>query len=164
MHYYGTIIGGESLAHHGVIGMRWGIRHDRRVKSSKRGYKAKRKALKRNKSISKKQRRYRVKQAKGKWMNEREKAANRLYPLNSKGLNRKLARDTSANTLAKAAIFGDQGTVAYDSQRGRGRPRIVAATAGAATRAAVHVPVVGKGVTGASYAYYFANRRARKKG
>jgi hypothetical protein len=162
MHYYGTIRSGDFLAHHGVIGMRWGIRHDRRVKSTGRAYKAKRKALRKDKTLTREQRKEERSKSKEEWLSAREDAANRLYPLNSKGLNRKLARDSTANALAKAAIFGDLGAAAYNSQRGRGRSRVVATAAGGVTRAAMLTPAM-PGLLGASMAYGASNEAARRR-
>ena len=160
--YYAVVREGDSLKHFGVLGMRWGIRHDRRVKAAKAMYKTNRKAINRDKSLSKGQKQKKIAASREQWMKERESAANRLYSLNGKEVNRTIARQSSGKTLAKAALMGSEGSLTYQKVKAKTGSRTKAALAGAATSAAQGVPYLGLGVQGASWAYYAKNRQARK--
>lgn len=111
MNYYAVERTGSSdtLEHFGVLGMRWGVRHDRRVKMAKARFKTDRKAINKDKSLSKTQKTRKIAASREQWMKEREKAANRLYSLNSKAANRKIARESTGKTLAKVALMGSAG-------------------------------------------------------
>lgn len=160
--YYAVVREGDSLQHFGVLGMRWGVRHDRRVRAAKAMYKTNRKAINRDKSLSKGQKQKKIAASREEWMRERENAANRLYSLNSKGLNRKIARDSSAKTLAKVALMGSKGAALYNSRRGKGRSRLSSGAAGM-IKGAVDSTSLGLATDIASNYYYLKNRRARKK-
>jgi hypothetical protein len=98
-------------------------------------------------------------------MKQRESAANRLYSLNSKGLNKKLARDSVAKTAAKTFLFGSKGAALYNDQssRSKGKGRLRGAAAATALGAAERLPFVGLGTEAASIGYYVANRKRRKR-
>jgi len=161
--YYAVVREGDSLKHFGVLGMRWGVRHDRRVKAAKAMYKTNRKTINKDKSLSKGQKQRKIAASREEWMKERESAANRLYSLNSKGLNQKIARDSSAKTFAKVALMGSKGAAVYNSQRGKGRSRLRAGAAGMAKSMLDATPYVGTATDIASNVYYLKNREARKK-
>lgn len=133
MNYYAVerTVSSDTLEHFGVLGMRWGVRHDRRVRMAKARFKTDRSAASREQ-----------------WMKERENAANRLYSLNGKEMNRKIARQSSKKTVAKAALLGSTGSAIYDKMRSRGHGRVVSGVVGAAGNALNGIP---------SYAYYAAN-------
>lgn len=160
--YYAVVREGDSLQHFGVLGMRWGVRHDRRVKAAKAMYKTNRKAINKDKSRFKGQKQRKIAASREEWMKERESAANRLYSLNSKGLNQKIARDSSAKTLAKVALMGSKGAALYNSRRGKGRSRLASGAAGM-VKGAVDSSGLGLVTDVASNYYYLKNRRARKK-
>lgn len=150
--YYAVVREGDSLQHFGVLGMRWGIRHDRRVKAAKAMYKTNRKAINRDKSLSKGQKQKKIAASREEWMKERESAANRLYSLNGKGMNSKIARQSSKKTIAKAALLGSTGSAMYDKMRSKGsgrlRSAVVSGTVGRIDSALAGVPSLG---------YYAAN-------
>lgn len=160
MNYYAVERTGSSdtLEHFGVLGMRWGVRHDRRVKMAKARFKTDRKAINRDKSLSKTQKTRKIAASREQWMKERERAANRLYSLNSKAANRKIARESTGKTLAKVALMGSAGAAQYNRSRAKGGSRVGSAAKGVAKynldRLALGIPSVG---------YYVKNRRARKK-
>ena len=161
--YYAVVREGDSLQHFGVLGMRWGVRHDRRVKAAKAMYKTNRKAINKDKSLSKGQKQKKIAASREQWMKERENAANRLYSLNSKGLNRKIARDSSAKTLAKVSLMGSKGAALYNSRRGKGHSRLSSGLAGVAKNAIDNTPYLGFATDVASWTYYNKNKQARKK-
>ena len=128
--YYAVVREGESLQHFGVLGMRWGIRHDRRVKAAKATYRTNRRAINKNKSLSKEQKQKKIAASREEWMKERENAANRLYSLNGKAMNKKIARQSSGKTLAKSMLMGSAGAAAYDKMRVSGGGRLGSAVKG----------------------------------
>ena len=130
--YYAIVRSGaeDSLQHYGIVGMRWGIRHDRRVKAAKAMYKTNRKAITRDKSLSKDQKKTKIAASREQWMKERENAANRLYSLNSKETNRRVARMSSGKTYLLANTLGSYGALKYEASRAKGRGRLRAAAAG----------------------------------
>lgn len=149
--YYAVERTGEYLEHYGVLGMRWGIRHDRRVKYAKSRYKTVKKQMKKDRNLSDDQKARKVGKAREDWMQEREAAANRLYTLNSKGVNRKLARQSSAKTLAKTGLMGSYGALTYDRLRDKGVNKLAS---GVADNYLYNAP---------GTAEYFYQRRLRKK-
>ena len=114
--YYAVVRSGQedTLEHHATLGMHWSIRRDRRVEMAKDKYRADKKAINKDKSLSKTQKTRKIAASREQWMKERENAANRLYSLNSKGANKKLARDSGAKTLAKAYLTTSAGAAAYN--------------------------------------------------
>lgn len=166
MNYYAVVRSGseDTLEHFGVLGMRWGVRHDRAVRAAKAKFKTNKREINRDKSLSKEEKKHKIAGSREEWMQEREKAANRLYSLNSKGLNRKIARDSSAKTLAKVALMGSNGTVTYNSMRAKGNSRAMSGFGGLATNAVSNAPYLGAAYNAATIGYYVKNRKARKKG
>lgn len=148
----------DTLEHFGVLGMRWGIRHDRRVKAAKALYKTRRREIKKDRSLDKATKQRRITASREQWMRERENAANRLYSYNGKEMNRKIARQSSKKTLAKAYLLGSSGAAAYDKMRSKGHGRMSSALVGAG---ASYVDSALLGIP--SLGYYVKNRRARKK-
>lgn len=157
---YSVVREGETdeLKHYGVLGMRWGIRHDRRVKYAKNRYKTIRKDTKRQKGITVAEKKKRIAVAKEDYMQERENAANRLYSLNSKKMNRTVARDSVGKTLAKTYLLGSAGAMQYDRSRANGHGRVVSGLAGLGYNAASQY--TGRAIDNAEY---LAQRSARKK-
>lgn len=158
--YYAVVRSGQedTLEHFGVLGMRWGVRHDRRVRMAKARFKTNKKAINKDKSLSKTQKTKKIAASREQWMKERENAANRLYSLNPKGANKKLARDSGAKTLAKAYLMGSAGAAAYNRSRAAGHGRVGSYVTGSVKnqldRYAFGIPSLG---------YYVKNRKARKK-
>lgn len=160
MNYYAVERTGSSdtLEHFGVLGMRWGVRHDRRVRMAKARFKTDRKAINRDKSLSKTQKTRKIAASREQWMKEREKAANRLYSLNGKEMNRRIARQSSKKTVAKAMLLGSTGSAMYDNMRAKGHGRVlsgvVGGTVGRVDGQLLNLPSLG---------YYVANRARRPK-
>lgn len=121
--YYAVVREGDSLQHYGVLGMRWGIRHDRRVRAAKAMYKTNRKAIKRDKSLSKDQKRKKIAASREQWMKERVASANRLYSKHDKATNERIARMSSRKTFAQASLLGSYGALKYNDSRAHGVKR-----------------------------------------
>ena len=133
--YYAVVRDGDSLQHHGVLGMRWGIRHDRRVRAAKAMYKTNRKAIKRDKSLSKDQKQRKIAASREQWMKERVASANRLYSKQDKATNERIARMSSRKTFAQASLLGSYGALKYNQSRANGSARLrSAARAASANR------------------------------
>lgn len=159
--YYAVIRSGSSdtLEHFGVLGMRWGIRHDKRVKAAKATYRTNRKAIKKDSSLSKAQKKKKIAASREEWMQERENAANRLYSRNSREANRRVARMSSGKAYLLSKTLGSHGALKYTESRAKGHGRLRSAAVGTARQIADNATLgVGSGVE------YIRNRRARKKG
>ena len=115
---------------------------------AKAKFRTDRKAINKDKSLSKTQKTRKIAASREQWMKEREKAANRLYSLNGKEMNRRIARQSSKKTIAKAALLGSTGSAIYDKMRSKGHGRVTSGIVGAAGNALNGIP---------SYAYYAAN-------
>ena len=166
MNYYAVVRSGseDTLEHFGVLGMRWGVRHDPKVLAAKKKYKTDKKEINRDKTLSEAQRRHKIAGSREEWMKQREEAANRLYPLNSKGLNQKVARDSSAKVAAKTALFGSKGAVVYNSMKGHGDSRAVSGLHAFGANVLSKAGILGPAYEAASIGYYLKNRKARKRG
>lgn len=157
--YYAVVRSGfeDTLEHFGVLGMRWGIRHDRRVRAAKALYKTRRREIKKDRSLDKATKQRRITASREQWMKERENAANRLYSYNGKAMNRKIARQSTKKTIAKVALLGSAGSAAYDKMRSKGSRRLSSAVVGRATG------IVDDSLLGIpSIGYYAANVAKRK--
>ncbi len=105
--------GSEALAHYGVLGMRWGVRHDKGFRGAKASAKAAYKnamqgaASRGEKAKAKEQYRNSINEAK-------VKAANRLYSTNSTEANRRIQTRSTAKTIGMSALLGSYGTMHYD--------------------------------------------------
>lgn len=87
------------LAHYGVLGMRWGVRHDKQYKSEKAAIKSSGKDKASQKAA----------------LNEAKvKAANRLYSTNSEEANRRIQTRSTAKTIGATALLGSYGMLHYD--------------------------------------------------
>lgn len=148
---------GESLQHYGVLGMRWGVRHDKQYKSDKAKITAayrqdleragqKYKRDKNEKALDVAENRAELKRRKA--INDAKvKTANRLYSRNSQEANRRIQTRGTAGTLGLSALLGSYGTMHYDRARsegmGVGRSAVRGALAGYANRlstAAMPIP------------------------
>lgn len=100
--------GTEALAHYGVLGMRWGVRHDK-------GYKASVKSIKQSfKGQHGKEARIAKKNA----INDaKTAAADRLYSTNSSATNRKIQTRSKLGTLGMTALYSSYGAMHYDRAR-----------------------------------------------
>jgi hypothetical protein len=156
--YYGIVRSGaeDILEHHGVLGMRWGIRHDRRVKAAKQLYKIRRKTIKKDKTLTKAQKQKRITASREEWMKERERAANRLYSLQDKETNRRVARMTSRGTIGKSLLMGSYGALKYTDSRAHGAGKFMSYARGSSAEA--HNNAVGGRL---AWEEYFQNRNAR---
>lgn len=158
MSEYYAVVRSDSLQHYGVVGMRWGIRHDKSVRAAKALYKANRKAIKSDKSLTKAQRKKKIAASREEWMQERENAANRLYSRNSREANRRIARMSSGKVYLLSKTLGSHGALKYTESRAKGHGRLRSAAVGTARQIADNATLgVGSGVE------YVRNRRARKK-
>lgn len=140
----------DELTHYGVLGMRWGVRHDRAYKTSRGNLKRKTKAnkraikgnlkaesrnIKKNSNLTKADRRNQTKQLKADTRQALKKnkadskqagkdlkvaTANRLYPVNSNAVNRKVILEGKGKTFLKSALLGSYGALTYDQIRGSG--------------------------------------------
>lgn len=130
--YYAVVRSGaeDTLEHYGVLGMRWGIRHDRRVKAAKALYKTRRREIKKDKTLDKATKQRRITASREQWMKERENAANRLYPLQDKRTNRRVARMSSKGALGLSTLYGSYGALAYSNARAKGQSKTNAYAAG----------------------------------
>lgn len=155
--YYAVVREGDSLKHYGVLGMRWGIRHDRRVQAAKAKYKTNRKVIKGDKSLSKDQKQRKIAASREQWMKERESAANRLYSLNSKEVNSRVARMSSRKAIGQSSLMGSYGALQYNRLRSKGHGRVSASLIGGyanrANNALLGIP---------STKEYLRNRKARQ--
>lgn len=158
--YYAVVRTGteDTLQHYGVLGMRWGIRHDRRVRMAKASYKTQRKALKKSGAIKTASGQRKLAASREEWMKQRESAANRLYSKNSKETNRRIARMSSKQALGQSYLMGSYGALKYNQNRARGKGKVSSFMKG---RIADTVNNGLYGVPGT--VEYLRNRRARKK-
>lgn len=156
--YYAVVREGDSLKHYGVLGMRWGIRRDRRVKAAKAMYKTNRKAIKKDKSLSKTQKQKKIAASREEWMKERENAANRLYSKNSTAMNSRIARMSSKKALAQSYLMGSYGAKEYNRMRANGHGRYMSYRHGNLANS-VNMITLG----GANARDTIRNRKARKK-
>lgn len=99
--------GSEVLAHYGVLGMRWGVRHDKEYKSEKKGIK---KSDEYKGFKNRKERKNAINDAK-------VRAADRLYSTNSTATNRKIQTRSTAKTLGMSALYSSYGALHYDRAR-----------------------------------------------
>lgn len=146
--------GSEALAHYGVLGMRWGVRHDDKYKAQKQGIKSQIKAKVKSGQLTRSQ-------AKAQKKSQLDKAkietANRLYSGNSKAANKRIQTRSTAKTLGMSALLGSYGALEYDRSRGEGQGRGKAAVKGVLMNAGDNM--LGKGW---STADYLNDRGARK--
>lgn len=156
--YYGIVRSGaeDTLEHFGVLGMRWGIRHDRRVKAAKKLYKIRRKTIKKDKTLTKAQKQKKITASREEWMKEREKAANRLYSFNDRETNRRVARMTSRGAIGKSLLMGSYGALKYTDSRAHGAGKFMSYIRG--SNAQEHNDAVGGRIAEEEY---FRNRNAR---
>ena len=163
--------GSEALVHYGVLGMRWGVRHDKEYKSDKAKIKnAYRQELERAKQSYKRSgNESALETAEGRAEAKRRKAindakvktANRLYSTNSEETNRRIQTASTGKTLAKSALLGSYGALHYTRARGEGKGRGRSAVRGVLARA---IPGSG-GLDGiAGLHNYAVDRAARKRG
>lgn len=112
--------GTEALAHYGVMGMRWGVRHDDKYKAKKAGIKSSIKAKVKSGQMTRKE-------GKASMRSQIDKAkvdtANRLYSGNSKEANRRIQTRSTAKTLGLSSLMGSYGTMQYDRSRAEGAGR-----------------------------------------
>lgn len=145
--YYGALQSNHpnSLKHYGVLGMRWGVRHDKAnkyaTKTIKRNARAAKKRIKeaRSAAVDKtrtKEERKQVKQTYKKaikGVNKQTKraiaksqlsAADRLYSMNSSSANRKVINEGRGKTALKTMLMGSYGALKYDQIRASGSGRV----------------------------------------
>ena len=166
----------EELQHYGVLGMRWGVRHDKEYKAQKSKItNAYRKDLEKSQSLYKSERsKYgrneadrraekRGDSAEAKRRNAINKAkvdtANRLYSGNSKEANRRIQTRSTAKTLGISGLLGSYGALQYDRARAEGNSKGKAAVKGTLARLGDTALSNAVGVTD-----YLQDRQARKMG
>ena len=158
--YYAVVRSGaeDTLQHYGVLGMRWGIRRDRRVRMAKASYKTQRKALKKSGAIKTSSGQRKLAASREQWMKQRENAANRLYSKNSKETNRRIARMSSKQALGQSYLMGSYGALKYNQNRASGK-RKVSSFMDARVKDTLNNALLGA----PEITEYLMNRRARKK-
>lgn len=125
--YYGTMVQnhGECIKHYGVLGMRWGVRHDRRYSSVRKAKKrelknyANKQRLKARDTNTKYDRqsvKNKKRAIKQELANRRVAVANSRYPELSKRANRKIQTEGMGKTLAKSAALGSTGALYYNKK------------------------------------------------
>lgn len=151
--------GTEALAHYGVLGMRWGVRHNRAYKSAKKAAIKQYKADKKQDGLKRKDKKQLKADLKNKINDEKVNAANKLYSHNSVEANRRIQTRSTAKTLGATAIFGSYGAMhrdrAYAEHGKAGKAAVRGLLAGELNRLAAPVPGIHN---------YVKDRRARKTG
>lgn len=143
------------LQHYGVLGMRWGVRHDKQYKAEKR-------SIKKDPNLKGGKNKAARKEAIN---NAKVKAANRLYSHNSESTNRKIQTRSTARTLGMTALYSSYGAMHYDRARqgdgyGRGKSAVRGLLAGYANNISKSViPVMG--IAGTHN--YLKDRSARRR-
>lgn len=135
MNYYAVVRSGSEdvLQHHGVLGMRWGVRHDRAVRAAKAKFRTDKRDIRRDKSLSKDEKRSRIAASREAWMRERVRSANRLYSKQDKATNERIARMSTRKTIGQSMLLGSYGALKYNDSRAHGVGRFKsAARAGSA--------------------------------
>ena len=96
----------KELIHYGVLGMRWGVRHDKEYKSGMKSLKSR--GLSRDQFVKER-------------AALRLKTANRLYNKNSSKMNNRIVNRNAIGTAAMSSLLGSYGTMRYDQARARGK-------------------------------------------
>lgn len=134
--------GSEALVHYGVLGMRWGVRHDKQYKAQRDKIldAAKKKKVQNEVGmmVARKTGKYsrqdlrdtykrhqrEIKDSTKKAINKAKvDTANRLYSTNSQETNRRIQTASTGKTLAKSALMGSYGALHYTRARGEGYGR-----------------------------------------
>lgn len=150
--------GSEALAHYGVLGMRWGVRHDKGFKGAKASAKATYKNAMKG-ATSREEKAKAKEQYRNSINNAKVKAANRLYSTNSVEANRRIQTRSTAKTIGMSALLGSYGTMHYD--------RAVAAHGkkGQAVVRGLWARNINTSTGGAAGVHnYLVDRRGREKG
>lgn len=128
-YHYSNLYSSPHAAHYGVLGMRWGVRHDRHRKSEVKVLrKSRNEALSKVTGSDKSKVRAKKRSIKQSYRAaERELAvstADRLYPLNSHEANRRTILENRGKTFVKSLLMGSYGALGYNQIRASGKGRI----------------------------------------
>lgn len=104
----------DYLKHYGVLGMRWGVRHDPRYKVGLKNIK--------KSDLSRDEKKKRKLDLKVDVASKRYASGYKKIPM-SKEAHRRIQGDSVGKTVVKSLLMGSYGSMSYDQARGNGNGR-----------------------------------------